>query len=107
MLNSPEINTSLRQRVMHELTHAIYPNLLTTLPHLAIVASVLVYKLNGHISRASLFSWLAVFLAFTVCQGALVAWFYKTRDQQQSHHLQFKLLLVDVALIGIMWGTAG
>lgn len=107
MQDSPEINTSLHHKVKKELTDSLYPNLLTTIPHLAVVASILVYKLSGHVSRAALLSWLTVFLAFTACQAGLVIWYNKTRDQDGSTPLQFKLLLADVALIGIMWGTAG
>ena len=107
MDNSPEINPAIRFQVKIELTNFIYSNLLSTIPLLALVSSMLVFKLNGHINNAYLISWLAVFLTATVCQGALAMWFKKTKDSFQWDNLYFKLLIADIGLIGVLWGVAG
>jgi diguanylate cyclase (GGDEF)-like protein len=106
MQNSSEINNSIRWKVKNELMNFIYPNLLSTLPTLAFVASILVYKLKGHISSVYLISWLCAFLTVTVCQGVLAKWFYRTKDNLKSNRLYSKLLIVDATLIGLLWGTA-
>jgi diguanylate cyclase (GGDEF)-like protein len=106
MQNSPDINNSIRWKVKNELMNFIYPNLLSTLPTLIFIASILVYKLKGHISPVYLISWLCVFLTVTVCQGFFAKWFDRNKDNLKSNHHYSKLLIVDATLVGLLWGTA-
>lgn len=107
MPNSPEIDTMLRLKVKSELTNSIYPSLFTTLPLLALCAGMLIFKLNGHVNKTYLITWLAAFLTVTAGQAVLATWFSNTKDTLKWNHLYFKLLMIDVGLIGMLWGSAG
>lgn len=107
MQDSPVINTAIQSKVKNELIRHLYPSLSTTIPLLVAVAAMLVFKMNGHVSQISLFLWLTAFLIVTAGQGVLAAWFKKTKDMQQWDDIYFKLLIVDVGLIGFLWGMAG
>jgi diguanylate cyclase (GGDEF)-like protein len=107
MSNSPEANASLQMKVKNDLIHFIYPNLLTTVPLLIAVACMLTYKLNGHVDPRYLGLWLGALLVATIFQGVLGTWFKKTEYQHKWDNLYFKLLLVNVAVIGVLWGIAG
>jgi diguanylate cyclase (GGDEF)-like protein len=106
MQKSPDVNNSIRAKVKNELINFIYPNLLSTLPTLVFVASILIYKLRGHINPAYLITWLCAFLTVTVCQGILAKKFDRTKDNLRPNHLYSKLLIVDATLVGLLWGTA-
>jgi diguanylate cyclase (GGDEF)-like protein len=105
MLNSSELNNSIRIKVKNELTNSIYPNLLITIPTLAFVASILFFKLRTHLGESHMLAWLGIFIALTACQAALAIWFNHTKNQLKWENLYFKLLIADVALIGTLWGV--
>lgn len=107
MLNSPDSAYSIKTKVHHELTHLIYPSLLATVPLLIATSSMLVFKLHGHVNKTYLFLWLAAFFIVIAGQATLATWFNKTKDTLKWNHLYFKLLIIDVAAIGILWGIAG
>jgi diguanylate cyclase (GGDEF)-like protein len=106
IMQNAEKTNSISGRIKSELTRSIYPNLLVTLPSLAFIASMLVFKLRGHVNTSHLFAWLGVFLTFAIGQGALALWFNSTKNRQKWDHLYSKLLIADAALIGLLWGTA-
>ncbi|MHB1949513.1 MAG: GGDEF domain-containing protein [Gammaproteobacteria bacterium] len=107
MINSPETNYSMKSKLKNELAHLIYPNLLATIPLLIATSSMLVFKLHGHVNKTYLFLWLSVFFLVIAGQATLATWFNKTKDDLKWNHLYFKLLIADIAVIGLLWGIAG
>jgi diguanylate cyclase (GGDEF)-like protein len=98
--------TTLFAKVKNDLTLYLYPNLLSTIPSLIILAVVLVFRLKGSVNPVSLGIWLGVFLMATLAQGALYAYYHYTKERANMEPLYYKLLLANVAVIGSLWGVA-
>lgn len=106
MWNSPASNTILYRKVKHKITNLVYPSLLTTLPLLLLITAILFFKLHAHVSKTVFDCWAAALLTTITCQAGLAVWFQKTKYSLKWDAFYYKLLIINAAVIGVLWGVA-
>jgi diguanylate cyclase (GGDEF)-like protein len=106
MSKASKLSNKIHLQVKNEFINSLYPKLFTIIPSLTVIASMLLIKLTGHIPPTSLVYWALAFIVIIVTQCAIAGWFYFTKNRAKSEPLYYKLLIIDVSLLGILWGSA-
>lgn len=92
-------------RIYHTLVTQIYSRANIGIIGTVVNASILVFILWEHIAHWTLIAWFSMIMLVSLIRFILIIKFQRTADRIKEIRLWGQLLIIDLSLSGVLWGS--